>query len=120
METSSSASLNFGWILVLALVIGLLLFPLLAWLVAVLSCWGTCCDALVRVVRSVEGVLPEPPPEVFTLDLGDSAANVKLRVWWWTEPQREMVETHDRVMTAIKARLQQFNVGAAGQEARHA
>lgn len=42
METSSSTSLNFGWILVLALVIGLLLFPLLAWLVAVLSCWGTC------------------------------------------------------------------------------
>lgn len=37
--------------------------------------------ALVKVVRSVEGVLPEPPPEVFTLDLGDSAANVKLCVW---------------------------------------
>ncbi len=75
--------------------------------------------ALVKVVRSVEGVLPEPPPEVFTLELGDSAANVKLRVWWWTEPQREMVETHDRVMTAIKARLQQLNA-SAGQEAWHA
>ena len=65
---------------------------------------------LVDAVRSVEGVLPDPPPQVFVSDLGDSAKSIKLRVWWWTEPprHRELLETQDRVLVAIKSKLNEL------------
>ena len=66
---------------------------------------------LVDAVQEVEGVLSDPPPQAFVSDLGDGAKSMKLRVWWWTEPprHREMLETQDRVLVAIKTRLNELN-----------
>jgi small-conductance mechanosensitive channel len=62
---------------------------------------------LLDAVASVRGVLSDPPPHALVMDLGDSAKSIKLRVTWWTEPSRhrEMLEAHDRVLTAIRAKL---------------
>lgn len=61
--------------------------------------------AILAAVRRVDGVLLDPPPEVLVVDLGDYA--VKLRVWWWTAPPRQInvLEVQSRVLTAIKSAL---------------
>jgi small-conductance mechanosensitive channel len=56
---------------------------------------------IVEAIKDAEGVLPHPPPEAFPVAFADSA--VKLRVWWWTAPDRITVwRTHGRVLEAIK------------------
>ena len=61
--------------------------------------------AIFAALREVEGVLREPAPEVFVVELGDFS--VKLRVWWWTEPPRQIqvLEVQSRVLMAIKSAL---------------
>jgi small conductance mechanosensitive channel len=63
--------------------------------------------AMVEAVKNVDGVLRDPPPQAFTIDVGDAGATIKIRIWWWTEPPRyrELLETHDRVLTAIGTKL---------------
>lgn len=61
-------------------------------------------DLIVETLRGVEGVLPEPAPEVLVSDLGDSA--VKLRAFWWTRPERiEVLRVQDRCLRAIRDKL---------------
>lgn len=53
-------------------------------------------------VKQVEGVLPEPVPEVDCVGFGDSAINFKVR--FWTAPQIvEVRRTRSRVAIALKA-----------------
>lgn len=61
--------------------------------------------AILAALRDVDGVLNEPAPEVFVVDLADFS--VKLRVWWWTEPPRQIqvLEVQSRVLTALRAAL---------------
>jgi small-conductance mechanosensitive channel len=73
---------------------------------------------LLEAIGSIEGVLSDPTPQALVLDLGDSASSVKLRVWWWTEPprHREMLETHDRVLTTIRSKLRELGHEHSGSE----
>jgi small conductance mechanosensitive channel len=62
-------------------------------------------DAAREVIRSalegVEGVLSEPPPEVWLQELGDSS--VDFEVVYWSEPYKLQVRrTQDRVLAAVK------------------
>src|SRR5690606_6876646 len=61
--------------------------------------------AILTALHRVDGVLNEPSPEVFVVDLADFS--VKLRVWWWTEPPRQLqvLGGQRRVLTAIKSAL---------------
>jgi hypothetical protein len=60
------------------------------------------------VIKKVDGVIAEPPPEAFVVDLGEADAGVvKLRLTWWTKSSRQhqLVASHDRVLTAISQEL---------------
>ncbi len=70
---------------------------------------GQAARVAVDAVKSTDGVLPEPPPEAFPVAFDDSA--VKLRVWWWTAPDRGTVlRTQGRVLQAIKAAFQREGI----------
>jgi small-conductance mechanosensitive channel len=63
---------------------------------------------LLNVIKKVDGVIAEPPPEAFVVDLGEADAGVvKLRLTWWTKSSRQhqLVASHDRVLTAISQEL---------------
>lgn len=60
-------------------------------------------------VEGIEGVLPEPGPDVLTVELSDSSVN--LRVRWWTDSTRsDVVGTSDRVVTAVKLALDEGGI----------
>ncbi|HEY3926801.1 MAG TPA: mechanosensitive ion channel domain-containing protein [Candidatus Koribacter sp.] len=59
-------------------------------------------------VRSVAGILQDPPPEALMVGIQEPGSNSgKLKVLWWTkEPrQHEMLNSYDRVLTAIAQRF---------------
>ena len=62
-------------------------------------------EIILQTLKHVPGVLSEPPPEVWCVELGDFA--VKLRVWWWTEPPRRghVLDVQDNVLRAIRKAL---------------
>jgi small conductance mechanosensitive channel len=59
---------------------------------------------LVEAVRTANGVLPEPTPEVLVTALESPTDDaVKVRVTWWTRPRHhQMMTTHDQVLSAIR------------------
>lgn len=65
----------------------------------------TARELILQSIRSVEGVIAEPAPEVLVYELAGSSVN--LRVRWWIEPPRrkELLHSRDAVLTAIKATL---------------
>ena len=60
---------------------------------------------ILESLRGVEGVLPEPAPEVLVYEFGSSSVN--LRVRWWIAPprRREILHSRDAVLEAIKSNL---------------
>lgn len=59
---------------------------------------------MLEAMRSVEGVLNDPPPEVIPADLAGSSVN--LRAHWWTRPEHaEVVACRGAVILAIKEAL---------------
>ena len=60
---------------------------------------------IVEALRSVEGVLPDPPPEAVVVELADFS--VKIRALWWIAPPKrfEALLANDKVLTAIKQKL---------------
>lgn len=59
---------------------------------------------ILEAIQSVPDVLEEPAPEVLATELADSS--VVLRARWWVKPQRSnVVRVQDKVITAIKTRL---------------
>lgn len=70
---------------------------------------GHAARVIVEAIKDTDGVLPEPPPEAFPVAFGEAA--VKLRVWWWTAPDRATVlRTQGRVLEAIKTALQREGI----------
>ncbi len=69
----------------------------------------TASDLIFDAMKSIEGVLAQPAPDVRVWDLGDSA--VVLRARWWTNSQRrEVVAVHDRVLRAIATKLTEHGI----------
>lgn len=55
-------------------------------------------------IRSVEGVMTDPAPDVLVWELAGSSKNLRLR--WWTRPQRgNVLEVRDRVLRAAAEAL---------------
>ncbi len=70
---------------------------------------GHAARIAVEAIKDADGVLPEPPPEAFPVGFDDSA--VKMRVWWWTAPDRATVlRTQGHVLEAIKAAFQREGI----------
>ena len=68
---------------------------------------------LISAVSKAQGVLSDPRPEVLVMDLGVDLNAVKVRVLWWTKAprQHEMLDSYDRVLTAIRQTLNRSAVG---------
>lgn len=69
---------------------------------------GELKSLIADAVRSVPGVLSDPLPEVFVMDVNAlDATGVKVRVLWWTHDPRQhgMLGSYDRVLTAISEAL---------------
>lgn len=61
-------------------------------------------ELILDAVRSVEGVLSQPQPDVLVVELADSTINLRAR--WWSHPTRsDVLQVQDRVLEAIKTRL---------------
>ncbi len=60
---------------------------------------------ILETVRTIDGVLDDPAPDVLLIDLASSSVN--LRVRWWISPPRksDALDSRDRVLTAVKATL---------------
>ena len=64
---------------------------------------------ILDAIGGLEGVLPEPAPDVLTVELSDSSVN--LRVRWWTDSTRsDVVATSDRAITAVKLALDEGGI----------
>ena len=62
-------------------------------------------DLILETVRSIEGVLAEPSPDVLLMDLASSSVNLRLR-WWIAPPKRaDALDARDKVLTAVKQQL---------------
>ena len=59
---------------------------------------------ILEAVRGVEGVLNTPEVQALTVELAGSSVNIRAR-WWTKSDQASTVLTKDRVITAIKQRL---------------
>jgi small conductance mechanosensitive channel len=60
---------------------------------------GRAKQVALEAIRSVDGVLADPPPDVLVWELGESSKNIRLR--WWTKPQRgDVLRIRDAVLKA--------------------
>ena len=60
---------------------------------------------ILDTVRSTEGVLAEPAPDVLLMDFAPSSANLRVR-WWIAPPKRaDALDARDEVLTAVKHQL---------------
>ena len=60
---------------------------------------------ILETVRSTEGVLADPAPDVLLMDFASSAVNLRVR-WWIAPPQRaDALDARDKVLTAVKHQL---------------
>jgi small conductance mechanosensitive channel len=63
---------------------------------------------IIDAVQAVPGVLPKPSPEALVVGLDvPNSDTAKLRVLWWTNAprQHQMLDSYDRVLTAIAEAL---------------
>jgi small-conductance mechanosensitive channel len=60
---------------------------------------------ILEALRSVDGVLSEPAPDVLVMELAESTVDIRVR-WWISPPRRaDALDARDRVLTAIKKKL---------------
>lgn len=61
---------------------------------------------VLEALRDLDIVLEDPPPDVLTMELGESGVSLRVR-WWISPPERaDALDTRDRVLAAIKRTLQ--------------
>jgi hypothetical protein len=64
---------------------------------------------IVEALRTVDGIEQEPPPEAIPCALEASTVNIRVR--WWSDPHIvEVVQTHGRVIAAVKKALGQAGI----------
>ncbi|MFD1216295.1 mechanosensitive ion channel family protein [Microbulbifer celer] len=62
------------------------------------------CEVILKAVREVEGVLPEPAPEALPWSLDASWVTIQVR-WWSSSVQSDVTHTRPKVIRAIKIAL---------------
>ena len=64
---------------------------------------------ILETVKSCDGVLADPAPDVLVTELAGSAVNITAR--WWSKPQRgDVVKTRSRVIEAVKLALDEAGI----------
>lgn len=70
---------------------------------------GRTKEIALEAIRSVDGVLVDPAPDVLVWDLAGSSKNLRLR--WWTRPQRsDVLAIRDQVLRAAAEALAKAGV----------
>jgi small conductance mechanosensitive channel len=60
---------------------------------------------ILEAVRSTEGVLADPAPDVLLMDFAPASINLRVR-WWIAPPKRaDALDARDKVLTAVKQQL---------------
>ncbi len=60
---------------------------------------------ILQSLREVNGILPDPAPQVLVRELGDFSVNLEVRFWIDPPVRREVVETQDAVLERLKSVL---------------
>jgi small-conductance mechanosensitive channel len=61
-------------------------------------------ELILAAMTEAKGVLAEPEPQAFVVDLADFTVNIRAR--WWTDSHRsDVIKTQDRVLSAIAHKL---------------
>ena len=68
-----------------------------------------CRDIIADAVKGLEGISSDKPIQVFAKEFGDSSVNYSVR-WWAASKPIDMHETRDRVVAAIKRKLDENNI----------
>lgn len=69
----------------------------------------TACALLEKAIGHIEGVLPDPAPDVLVDDLADSSINLKAR--WWTDARRSnVIKTKSEVVRQMKYTLDENKI----------
>lgn len=60
---------------------------------------------MLATIDSIDGILKDPAPDVFLLELAESSVNIRAR--WWIKPPRRIDDliSRDKVISAIKQKL---------------
>lgn len=61
-------------------------------------------EAILNALKSTDGVVSEPAPQVLVVGLADFVNVLRAR-WWTKSPQSEVMVVQDRVITAVEAAL---------------
>ena len=62
-------------------------------------------QVIMEALAEIEGVLRDPAPQVLVRALGDFSVNLEVRFWQAPPVRKEVVETEDVVLTALKQKL---------------
>lgn len=66
-------------------------------------------DVTLEAMKTIDGVLPQPAPELLAWELGESTLNARLR--WWTGSKRtDVVHTKARVIERVTEALNQAGI----------
>lgn len=66
-------------------------------------------EIILDVIRSHEGVLKEPAPDVMTVDLADSSVTLRAR-WWTAVPTTDWTRVREEIITTVKKRFGNENI----------
>lgn len=66
-------------------------------------------EIILKVLQSTEGVLDEPKPEVFVVDLSAYSNNIRAR-WWTTPRQLNVLRVASKVLNEIKVKLYEAGI----------
>lgn len=61
-------------------------------------------------LRNIEGILPEPAPQVLVTELGDFSVNLEVRFWINPPLRREVMETQDTVLEMVRRVLPEHGI----------
>lgn len=65
---------------------------------------STAKEIALETMKSIDGVLKDPAPDVLVWDLAGSSKNIRIR--WWTDPQRaEVLKVKDKVLQRVSEAL---------------
>lgn len=64
---------------------------------------------MLQAMNSVADVLPDPAPDTLIVELDESTVNVRAR-WWTHSYRKEVITVQDKVIDAIKRRLDENGI----------
>ncbi|MFC4174889.1 mechanosensitive ion channel family protein [Microvirga sp. GCM10011540] len=70
---------------------------------------GKASKVILGALKGLDGILPDPPPEVIPWELAGSTVNLRIR-WWTHSKWGEVVQIRGRVIDAVKQALGQAGI----------